>query len=302
MRLRLLVVPVLTAAITVLPSAPVNAGGWDSLNFPREHYLAGQVASVRSEFFAGALEGTGSLDGGPYYAYLLPERRDELFAMIEPPTIPEGAIRLGALQIEGTVVHDGGRYGVASLTFTVPEVPTGRYPIGFCDDPCTHSTVGWLAWGSITVVHTQYEGALLGRIERLEQQHWSLKRDVRKAERKTQELRATLGDVRATLQAARDADASSTEEPVSAPAAALPSTPRESPVTRWVALMAGALGIGVGAMLGRRRRQRSPVTVEVPRRPFRIEREREPELERELAGASGTMGASPSPRVPGSSS
>lgn len=283
MRGRLVVVSVLAIAVTVLPSTPAHAGGWDSLIFPREHYLVGEVASVRSEFFAGALDGTGSLDGGPYYAYLLPESRDELFAMIEPPTIPESAIRLGALQIEGAVVHDGGRYGVASLTFTVPEVPTGRYAIGFCDDPCTHSTVGWLAWGSITVVHTPYEGTLLGRIGRFEQQQWSLKRDVRKAEHKTREIRVTLGDARAALQAARNADATLTKEPISAPPAAPPSAPHESEVTWWVALMAGALGIGVGAMLGRRRRrQRSPVTVEVPGRPVTIERD--PEREREPAG------------------
>jgi hypothetical protein len=120
--------------------------------------LAGEVTT--DVFFAG-LEGPARRPA--YYAYLLPQRATQAgFGMIDPPTIPEGSIRLGTLGISAPLEpkrYDG-VYARASLTFTVPDVATGDYAIGFCDDPCEHGYVGWLM-GSIRIVHTEQEGELL---------------------------------------------------------------------------------------------------------------------------------------------
>jgi hypothetical protein len=259
MHLRRVVLLLLAIAAVVFLTAPARAGGWDSLTFPRSHYVVGEVASGRSEFFAGELKGTGSLDGGPYYAYLLLESRDKLFGFIKPPTIPESAILLDVLQVEGPIVHDDGRYGVASLTFTVPDVPTGDYSIGFCDDPCAHSTVGWLAWGSITVVHTPYEGTLLRRLDQLHSQQRSLSRDVRKAEGKIEELRTRVGNLR---EVAKNGEGPA--EPSIASSPVQPSTPREPSVTWWIALVFGAVGIALGVAVGRHGRPPAPEVAALP--------------------------------------
>ena len=252
------VVPILAIAITCLSSVAAQAGGWDSLNFPRDHYLVGQVADVRDEFFAGDLEGTGAVTAGPYYAYLLPKRGSSL-AMIEPPTIPAGSIPLGAVRTQGPIVSDGYRYAIASLTFTVPDVPSGRYTIVFCDDPCVHSTIGWLAFGWITIVHTPYEASLLDRIDRQRKIRWALKNERRQAVRASNALRETLGRTQAALHAARLAAAPPAQDPIPAP---VPMRPQSEGAALWWLALVGALGIVVGvcaAMLGRGPRRRTKV-------------------------------------------
>jgi hypothetical protein len=190
----------LVALITLVPASSANAGGWDSLVFPDDHYLVGEVATTTQWFFAGKLRGAGPLDGRLYHAYLLPRSAtDGGFGMINPPTIPAGAIELSTLQISGPFErpHYKGLYARATLTFTVPDVPTGQHAIGFCDDPCEHGYVGWLAWATITIVHTEEEGRLLASLGRDDRQIWRLRADLRRAERESEDLHdraAALGE------------------------------------------------------------------------------------------------------------
>ena len=131
--------------------------------------------------------------------------------MINPPTIPAGAIELSTLQISGPFdrPHYKGLYARATLTFTVPDVPTGQHAIGFCDDPCEHGYVGWLAWATITIVHTEEEGRLLASLGRMDLQTWRLRGDLRRAERASEDLQdkaAALGeDLRERTLSARAA-------------------------------------------------------------------------------------------------
>jgi hypothetical protein len=203
---------VLVGLITLAPASSASAGGWDSLVFPDDHYLVGEVATTTQWFFAGELRGAGPLDGRLYHAYLLPRSAtDRGFGMITPPTIPAGAIELSTLQISGPFErpHYKGPYARATLTFTVPDVPTGPYAIGFCDDPCEHGYVGWLAWATITIVHTEEEGRLLASLGRMDRQTWKLRSDLRRAERASKDLQdeaAALGeDVRERTLSARAA-------------------------------------------------------------------------------------------------
>ena len=55
---------VLVGLITLAPASSANAGGWDSLVFPDDHYLVGEVATTTQWFFAGELRGAGPLEGG----------------------------------------------------------------------------------------------------------------------------------------------------------------------------------------------------------------------------------------------
>ena len=91
-----------TTALVAGSTMPAAAGGWDSLEFRKDHYLVGDVATVTDLFYAGSLEGAGPIDGRTYYAYLLPRpEAEDGFGMIDAPTIPEGSARLGALEISG---------------------------------------------------------------------------------------------------------------------------------------------------------------------------------------------------------
>lgn len=268
--------------IAVVGSAvPASAGGWDSLQFRRQHYLVGNIATARTEFFAGDLKGSGPLDGRTYHAYLLPRTRTG-FGMIDPPAIPDGAIRLGALDVQGPLMKsDGYPYGIASLTFTVPDVPSGAYPIGFCDDPCTYGTVGWLAWGDITIVHTSLEGRLLATRDRAKAQIGALRRVLRRTEGETAQLAERFA---VELRAARTAIRASDRVDMAAGGAdvrgAAPAEPSDGPPW-WLATLAGlAVGaLGTWALVGHGRHAREAVPLNQPdaaREAEPADRERDP--------------------------
>ena len=271
---RMLAVSILATIIVGLSGDAASAGGWDSLNFPRDHYLTGDVAEVRGRFFAGELKGTGELTAGPYYAYLLPGRGWGSWEMIQPPAIPKGSIQLGTLQIDGPTVRDGYRYGVASLTFAVPDVPSGRYAIGFCDDPCVHASVGWLGMGWITIVHTPFEAALLDRLDRHRTERWRLRNQARRAVRMSTELREGLIRTRSAL---REAQLAPVPIPASVPVprAASPD-PTRSLSWWWPAILTLAIGALVGRWLGRRSRRVVAPAPEHHEPEVEIVREREP--------------------------
>jgi hypothetical protein len=202
-------------ALAVGVPSPATAGGWDGLDFPRDHYLVGgPPASTTGSFYVGELEGSGPIDGRTYYAYLLPRKATESgFGMIDPPDIPEGAIRLGTLEITGPIEIEryAGPYARGSLSFTIPDVPTGDYAIGFCDDPCVHGTVGWLASGRIRIVHTEAEGRFLSQLDRQEIRSYRMRSDLRQATRRLEDLTTEIDDVRAELRLER-ADATTPSE------------------------------------------------------------------------------------------
>jgi len=257
-------IPLAVLIPALLWSVPAHAGGWDSLNFRRDHYLVGSVASTVDLFFAGELEGSGPIDGRVYYAYLLPRSASRSgFGMIDPPAIPEGSTRLGALEISAPFEpkrYDG-LYARASLTFTVPDVPTGDYAIGFCDDPCEHGYVGWLAWGSIRIVHTQQEGRLLAELDRLEGQGWKVRHALRRAEHRMEDVQTELDEALSDLRIERVHAVTPSERIVTVPGAGRDGV--TSDVAWWLVLFGVAVVFGTGVALGAHRR-RSPRAFVVP--------------------------------------
>jgi hypothetical protein len=159
-RIGTLFVFVLAGGLLGMLAPAASAGGWDSLEPQHDHYLPGQTAVLRGAFAVNRLKGTGRIDDGPYYAYLL--AGSSLYGMIDPPRIPNGAIRLGVVRFGPVTEGDAGyRYSKGSVTFTVPDVASANYAVSFCNDPCRSSTIGWLGFGRITIVHTALEAQLL---------------------------------------------------------------------------------------------------------------------------------------------
>jgi hypothetical protein len=247
--------------LAMLWPTQASAGGYDALHFRRDHYLVGEVAATTDVFLAGELEDAGPLDGRAYYAYLLPQSATQSgFGMIDAPTIPEGSILLGALQVSAPFEPKGysGTYARASLTFTVPDVPTGDYAIGFCDDPCEHGFVGWLAWGSIRIVHTEREGEMLANLDRQQVEEWRLRQDLRRSVRDAEDLAIELGEAKAALRLERLDATTPSERVVAVPTAAEDDG---AGFAWWQTLLGAAIGLGAGLWLGRRRRVRDTFVV-----------------------------------------
>jgi hypothetical protein len=173
---RSLSLAVVAIAIALIPTGQASAGG--SWLYPdRDVYEPGDVARVHGSFGAGSLEGT--LGDGPYVANLLPQN-----AWIEQTRVPEAAIRLGELRI----VRDESYGWRASVTFTVPEVPTGWYHVGYCNDPCTVNGIGDLIGSQgFVIAPTRREGQYIVELHRLEARVDSVRQQVvarTRAERK----------------------------------------------------------------------------------------------------------------------
>jgi hypothetical protein len=175
MRMRWLATAVLTAAILATAGPAAAGGSWLETKDP--YYPPGSQATARGTFGPGAYE--GRVSDGPYYAYLVPG-----FRWFEKPgPVPDYAIPLGPITIRPAT----GNYccWAASLTFTVPDLPPGRYSIDYCNDPCTVNGIGDLIGGSFWVADTQKEARLMARIDRLEAKAKGLKRikhDLRRTE------------------------------------------------------------------------------------------------------------------------
>jgi hypothetical protein len=175
MRMRWLATAVLTAAILATAGPAAAGGSW--LETEDQYYPPGSQATARGTFGPGAYE--GRVSDGPYYAYLVPG-----FRWFEKPgPVPDYAIPLGPI----TIRRATGNYccWAAALTFTVPDLPPGRYSIDYCNDPCTVNGIGDLIGGSFWVADTQEEARLMARIDRLEAKAKSLKRikhDLRRTE------------------------------------------------------------------------------------------------------------------------
>jgi hypothetical protein len=178
--------------------------------------------------------------------------------MIDPPEIPEGAIRLGTLEITGPIEIERyvGPYARASLAFTIPDVPTGDYAIGFCDDPCVHGTVGWLAWGRIRIVHTEAEGRFLSQLDRQEIRSYRMRSDLRQATRGLEDLTTEIDDVRAKLRLERADATTPSERTITVQA----KGDRRGAMWLIAALFVG-LVVGAAAGVATARRRRAPAFV-----------------------------------------
>jgi len=171
----------IVGALTLLPSSPASAGGsW--LVPPDDAYVVGDPAGARTAFGSGQLE--GKVSDGPFTVYLVPANR---WIPRDGGATPAWAIPLGELRIA-----EGNNYGmVASISFTVPDVPAGSYSLDYCNMPCTIDGIGDLAGaGSFAIGATLAEAHLGAAVDRLELKVQSLERRARQVP----ELRAELDD------------------------------------------------------------------------------------------------------------
>lgn len=250
---------ILVAAVLVVSMAgPAWAKG-SYLYFDRLYVAPGEQVVLETEFYTNVSGKTGSVEAGPYYAYLLPERRT-----IDPPRIPKVAVFLGPIQIS-----PGDRDVVwsASVAFTMPQVNPGRYRVEICDDPCRHDTVGDLDGSTEFHVEATAEEARLKELlnnwvaERIESYLPAFPETVTglRSDFDAYRVNEALRDTRTQLELARELR--ELRQRIAALGDGSPvaqASPTGLEPGLWLAGWVVAAGIG-GLWWASRRRRRSPV-------------------------------------------
>ena len=156
-------------------------------------------------------------------------------------------------------------------SFAVPDLAGDSYAISVCNDPCTISGFREPLTGEISIVATAREGELLTKLHRQQNRTWMVRRQVRKAERGTDEVQAQLLDA----EVARSELAIEVRKLIAAGRSPSPTSDRRPLIPAWgaVILTLGLLMVAV-AIVTRSRRRFGPLVLDP------VE---EPERERELA-------------------
>jgi len=223
--------------------APVaQADGGAYLDLDRTHYLPGQTARVEG-YVSIPRAKQDLIERGPFYVFVAPPRT----AVLEGRPIPAEAVRAGTVSIE----RDRGTTFELRGSFVVPELAGRSYGLAVCNDPCTISGFREPLTGFISIVATAREGDLLTEVSRLNDQAWSLRRQVRKGERATLEVRDRL----VAAEVARSELAIRVRE-LEANAGTPQPTGRRPLVPAWSAVFLGVglLGLALALVVRRRRR------------------------------------------------
>jgi hypothetical protein len=168
---------------TIASATPARADGGAYLSFDETYYVRGDQAHGESYVYIPEKQ-LDILDRGPFYAYLVPPNQ----ALEEGRALPSGTIRLGAFAV------DVAKNGETELTvsFTVPDVPSGSYSIQLCNDPCTVAGFREPQTGEITIAATTVEANLMRERDRLNAALYGLKRRIRRDDREREALQQTL--------------------------------------------------------------------------------------------------------------
>lgn len=212
--LRWFVVSAVIGAVLGIPTgATANGGAY--IDFDKTHYLPGETVIGETYVYVPERK-QGLLERGPFYAFVLPGGT----SIREGRPIPGGAIRVGTFTIE----RERREEFELRVSFTVPDLSGDFYSVRMCNDPCTISGFREPLSGTISVVRTVREGQLISEQWRLEGRIYGLRRDVRKADRRNEELQAQLdtnelerSNLATQVNRLELADAAAAEEPATRP-------------------------------------------------------------------------------------
>jgi hypothetical protein len=244
-----LVMATIGALLTMPTGAAANGGAY--IDFDRTHYLPGD--SGQAVTYVSIPERKESLfDRGPFHLFALPDG----MRLEEGRPIPTDAIRLGTFSIE----EEKGSYELAA-EFTVPVISSGFYDMFLCNDPCTLSGFREPLSGSISVVATEREAALLNANARLHGRMWGLRSQVRKAERDVKHLERNMSF--ATSERGRmSAEIERLEQQLAAARRRAAEAADRAPFSPWTIAAVLAVALIAAAMMFRPRR-RSPALADL---------------------------------------
>ena len=233
----------LAVSLLIVMPTSASANGGSYLEFDRTHYVPGD-AGVAIAYVSVPRRKASLFDRGPFYLFAVPEGR-----LREGMPIPAAAIRLGTFTIEEEKHHSF----ELRATFTAPQLDSGLYFMGFCNDPCTIAGFREPLVGSVSIVATRREGALLTANATLRGKLFGARREARKAERRLEKARGELETQLAFGAGERDrmsARIETLETQLAAARARITDQAGRSPIDPWVvggivlvALVAAALAL-----------------------------------------------------------
>jgi hypothetical protein len=228
------------ALVVAASSGRADGGAYIDLN--RTHYLPGQTA-VAETYVTVPRSKQHLLTRGPFYAFLVTGRTWPQ----EGRPIPDDAVRVGTFTVE----HDAGTTFELTAQLSIPDVAGDFYGLALCNDPCTVAGFREPISGTISIVQTAREAALLHERQRLEARSWHLRRELRRDARELDGLRVEFEARerdRAYLAAEVNRLNRALERASSSDGASRPL------VDGWAAGMVGGLAAGATAVVLVRRR------------------------------------------------
>lgn len=162
----------LVALLLALAAPPAAAGG-ANLDFEQEYYMPGDVVRAQGVVWVDSdRRDLGSLEDGPYYAYLKPEGK---------------LLPVATLQIEP---WPKGEHGDVSVEFVLPQLDPGYYWLHYCNASCK-KPLGDLMVSQLNVVADKSEARVLDLSLRISEELGRVKARSRSAAR-SNEQRTTL--------------------------------------------------------------------------------------------------------------
>ena len=223
----------LTIVIGLILVAPALAGG-SHMEWDAPAYAPGQIATGHGIFYEGCCS-RGTTEDGPYFAYLVPPDHGEI------PPLPKEAIIVAPLpntEQESPWVVD--------VSFTVPDVPAGRYySVLLCNDPCTEF-LGDSMGDGFTIVSSPERAEVQPMVQRL---RTKTARQIRFLRARIERLELQQRDFESVADERMDALSERVAELERAPLLEEGRSPTEPGAA---ALVLGALGIGAIAWVIRR--------------------------------------------------
>lgn len=179
---RLLLVTVLAGGSMLLSPTVAAANGGSFIEFDQTHYVPGDAGVVTTSVSVPRRK-AGLFDRGPFYLFAVPEGM-----LREGRPIPDAAIRLATFSIKK---EKGSTYELRA-EFVAPQLESGFYFMGLCNDPCTLAGFGEPLIGSVSIVATRREGELLTQNEGLRIRLLGARGLAKRAERRLEKSRHEL--------------------------------------------------------------------------------------------------------------
>jgi hypothetical protein len=186
------------AVALIAPPSAISGGWWTSIRLDRTRVAVGQEMTVHASVMFRSIDAAEAAQKGgaqgEFYVYLLRGFDYSLVQRAMRKPSPQNWWTIGAAEAfrAGRVVIDRqeSNLGVAEASFRVPDVPTGRYAVMFCDEACTHpladviptlpkqltvtarptagttqwvQSFGWLVIGAVVGVPLGFALCILGR-------------------------------------------------------------------------------------------------------------------------------------------
>jgi len=261
---RTLSLVLLATLIAVVPALPASAGGnWlDFREDPRTGaaghgpgaddgslgtwavMYVGQRVVAATGVYATDPRRRHLENSGPFYAWLVPEG-----SFRGQARLPESAIRLAPFAIRWS----SKRFANVRAYFTAPSVPSGKYEVIVCNEPCTFSGFGEYVQGWVTVMQTPDEASLLAVAR---ERKWKGRELAQEVKHLQGEVDALGADVKAagTELRERTLEARATQTTISALATESTASRDDRPLAPGWALVVLAMSLLATAVIVRRHR------------------------------------------------